>query len=65
MKKALKEGDFEWMQRLFRLRFEWDGLRQAKKTYRKLSLRWHPDKCEARDAKLAFQALGEVYGSII
>jgi hypothetical protein len=65
MKKALKDGNFEWMQRLFRLRFEWDGYRQAKKTYRKLSLKFHPDKNKACDAKLAFQALGEVYGYIV
>ena len=81
MKKALKDGDFERMQRLFRLRFEWDTMesfkifavlqsgygqaRETRKTYRKLSLKYHPDKNDARNAKLAFQALRQVYESII
>ena len=34
---------------------------QIKKAYHKKALEWHPDKNKASDAKVKFQAIGEVH----
>lgn len=65
MSKALDNSDYERMQKLFELLFKWEKEPgQHKILFRKLSLRFHPDKNQADHAKMAFQALNEVYESL-
>jgi preprotein translocase subunit Sec63 len=65
MNKALDRSDYERMQRLFLVMFKWQRNDRDRKTlFRKLSLRFHPDKNHAACAKAAFQALSESYESL-
>lgn len=69
MVTSLEGCDFELLRRLFLVKLKWarndaaDVSREIKKEYRKLSIRYHPDK-HADDEecyKVAFQALNDAY----
>lgn len=63
MDRAVSRADFELMMRLFGVAFK--GQAEPKHRYRKLSIRWHPDKNGGtEDAKIAFQALNEVFEKV-
>lgn len=36
-----------------------------KSAYRRLALRWHPDKCKDADAKERFQEVSTAHGAVI